>query len=379
MAEASTGDKTEKASQQKQRKAREEGQVVRSRDLATAIGILASLKLFVWLLPGYLVDFRALFAMAFVPLDGEGSVDNVFSAVFASSVALLLQMLLPLFVVPLCIVLGSLVPGGWVASTSHWAPKMERLSPAKNLGRLFSGKHAFELATSIGKAGVLGWVLVHVGRSTVGTYVRLQHAPLGQALEQGALLMLDGLMALCSVFVIFAVIDVPAQAFFFAKGQRMSKQDLKEEHKSSEGRPEVRQRIRQLQQQISRRSVRKTVPTADVVIVNPEHYAVALKYDADRAEAPFVVAKGVDEMALFIRQVAREHHIETLELAPLARAIYHTSQVQQQIPVQLYQAVSQVLNYVLQLKAFRTGQRTAQPQFPNEVVVPPHMSEVSPR
>ncbi|MFM9436400.1 flagellar biosynthesis protein FlhB [Janthinobacterium sp. CG_23.3] len=379
MADASGGDKTEKASHQKLRKSREEGQVVRSRDLATAIGILASLKLFVFLLPGYMEDFRALFAMAFLPLDGDGTLDNAFSGVFASSVSLLVTMLLPLFVVPLFVVLGSLVPGGWVVSTKHWAPKMERLSPAKNLGRLFGGKHAFELATSVAKAGVLGWVLVHVGRDTVGAYVRLQHAPLQVAMAQGAGLMLDGLMSLCAVFVIFAVVDVPAQAFFFAKGQRMSKQELKEEHKTSEGRPEVRQRIRQLQQQISRRSVRKTVPTADVVIVNPEHYAVALKYDAGRAEAPFVVAKGVDEMALFIRQVAREHGIETLELAPLARAIYHTSQVQQQIPVQLYQAVSQVLNYVLQLQAFRTGQRTAQPPFPNEVAVPSHLSEVSPR
>jgi flagellar biosynthetic protein FlhB len=159
----------------------------------------------------------------------------------------------------------------------------------------------------------------------------------------------------------------------------MSKQDMKEEHKSSEGRPEVKQRVRQLQHQMARRSVRKTVPTADVVIVNPEHYAVALKYDEDRAEAPFVVAKGVDEMALYIKQVAKENDIEILPLAPLARAIYNTSQVQQQIPVQLYQAVSQVLNYVLQLKAFRTGRRSAQPLFPNEVVVPSHLSEVPPQ
>jgi flagellar biosynthetic protein FlhB len=189
-------------------------------------------------------------------------------------------------------------------------------------------------------------------------------------------MMFDGLMAMVVVFVLFAVVDVPVQAFLFAKNQRMSKQDVKEEHKSSEGRPEVRQRIRQLQHQLARRSVRKTVPTADVVIVNPEHYAVALKYDTKRAEAPFVVAKGVDEMALYIRQLAREHGIETLALPPLARAIYNTSQVQQQIPAALYQAVSQVLNYVLQLNAFRAGRRQAPPRFPNEVAVPPHLSEV---
>jgi flagellar biosynthetic protein FlhB len=377
MAESS-GDKTEKASQQKLRKAREEGQVVRSRDLSTALGILISLKLVVMLLPGYLLDFRELFAMVFLPLDAQGAIDNAISTVFTSALALLIKMVLPLFVVPFAIVLGAMVPGGWVLSTKNWMPKMSRLSPASNLGRLVSPKHWFEVATSVGKAAVLGIVLIHVSRAGVNGYVQLQAMPMNEAMVQGAGLMLDGLMSLVSVFILFAVIDVPAQAFFFAKGQRMSKQDMKEEHKSSEGRPEVKQRVRQLQQQLARRSVRKTVPTADVVIVNPEHYAVALKYDDDRAEAPFVVAKGVDEMALYIKQVAQENGIEIMPLAPLARAIYNTSQVQQQIPVQLYQAVSQVLNYVLQLKAFRTGRRSAQPLFPTEVAVPSHLSEVSP-
>src|SRR5471030_1306149 len=278
MAGTSTGDKTEKASQQKLKKSRQEGQVVRSRDLASAIGILVSLKLFVWLLPGYYAGFLEIFHESFAPFDSRGALDNAQSMLFSNAMWLLIKMVLPLFVVPL--------------------------------------------------------------------------------------------------FVVFAIIDVPAQAFFFAKSQRMSKHDMKEEHKSNEGRPEVKNRIRQLQRAMARRSARKTVPTADVVIVNPEHYAVALKYDEARAEAPYVIAKGVDEMALYIRQIAEEHKIEVLPLAPLARAIYNTSQVNQQIPVQLYQAVSQVLNYVLQLQAFRTGRRAAQPAFPNEMVIPSAMSEV---
>jgi flagellar biosynthetic protein FlhB len=377
MADNGTGgDKTEKASAQKIRKAREEGQVVRSRDLATAIGILASLKLFVYLLPSYLESFRALFRLVFVPLGAAGAIENAVSVVFAAAGALLVKMVLPLLAVPLSIVIASMVPGGWVVSTSNWAPKFNRLSPISNLGNLFSQKHAIGVATAIGKAVVLGVVLVHTMRAGVAGWVDLQRLPLGDALVRGATMMFDGLMAMVAVFVIFAVIDVPLQAFLFAKNQRMSKQEVKEEHKSSEGRPEVRQRIRQLQQQMARRSVNKTVPTADVVIVNPQHYAVALKYDTKRAEAPFVVAKGVDEMALYIRRVAKDHKIETLEIPPLARAIYNTSQVQQQIPAQLYQAVSQVLNYVLQLNAFRDGRRQAPPRFPNEVAVPPHLSEV---
>lgn len=378
MAEASTGDKTEKATPQKLKKSRQKGQVVRSRDLSTAIGILASMSIFVYLVPSYLEDFRGLFAHSFLPLHSEGALDNALSVAFISALLLLIKMILPLFAVPLCILLGSLVPGGWVISGDHLRPKLERLSPAKNLGRLVSPKHGFEVLTTIAKATTLALVLLHVSRGNADAFLHLQSLTLDQALVDGAGMMMDGLMALCTVFILFALIDVPAQAFFFMRNQRMSKRDIKDEHKNSEGRPELKQRIRQLQQQIARRSVRKTVPTADVVIVNPEHYAVALKYDEQRAEAPYVVAKGLDEMALYIRRVALEHQIEVLELAPLARAIYHTSQVQQQIPAALYKAVSQVLNYVLQLHAFRTGRRPAQPAFPNEISVPSHLSEAVP-
>ena len=378
MADSGTGgDKTEKPSAQKLKKAREEGQVVRSRDLSTAVGILVSLKLLSMMLPGYLEDFRSLFRMVYAPLGEAGSIENAMSVVFTGALVLLAKMVLPLAAVPAAILAASVFPGGWVMSTKNMAPRMDRLSPLKNLGNLFSQKHWIGFATSAAKAVVLGVVLWFVSRSGMKAYVELQRMPLGDAIAHGSGLMLDAMMALVAVFVIFALIDVPVQKFMFMRNQRMSKQEVKEEHKSNEGKPEVKQRIRQLQHQLAQRSVRKTVPTADVVIVNPQHYAVALKYDTNRAEAPFVVAKGVDEMALYIKQVAREHRIETLELPPLARAIYNTSQVQQQIPAQLYQAVSQVLNYVLQLNAFRAGRRQAPPRFPNEVVVPSHLSEVS--
>ena len=377
MADNTGGDKTEKASSQKLKKAREQGQVVRSKDLATAVGILASLKLFVFLLPGYLESFRALFRLVYAPLGAAGSMENAMSVVWGGACALLVKMVLPLLGVPLAIVASSMVPGGFVVSTSNLMPRFDKFSPVKNLGQLGSAKHWTGVATSVAKAVVLAIVLVHVVRSALGAWLDLQRMPLSDALLHGAGLMFDGLMALVAVFLLFALIDVPLQSFLFARGQRMSKQEVKEEYKSTEGKPEVKARIRQLQQQLARRNVNKTVPTADVVIVNPEHYAVALKYDLERAEAPFVVAKGVDEMALYIKSVAAKHRIETITLPPLARAIYNTSQVQQQIPAQLYQAVSQVLNYVLQLNAFRAGRRQAPPRFPNEVAVPAHLSEVS--
>lgn len=371
----SGGDKTEKPSAQKLKKARQEGQVVRSRDLATAVGILISLKLFALMAPGYLEDMRHLFRLVFVPTGAAGDIENALSTVFGAAAMLLVQMVLPLLAIPLAIVVAGFVPGGFIASGKNLQPKFSRFNPITNLGNLFSQKHWVGFFTSLGKAVMLGVVLWMASRASMKAYVELQRMPLTDAIAAGSSLAFDALMAMVAVFVVFALIDVPVQHFLFMRNQRMSKQEIKEEHKSNEGRPEVKQRIRQLQQQLARRSVRSTVPTADVVIVNPEHYAVALKYDTARAEAPFVVAKGVDEMALYIRQVAKENNVETLTLPPLARAIYNTSQVQQQIPAQLYQAVSQVLNYVLQLNAFRTGRRQAPPRFPHEMDVPSHLSE----
>ena len=378
MADNTGGDKTEKASAQKLKKAREQGHVVRSKDLATAVGIVASLKLFAFMLPDYLESFRSLFRLVYAPLGAAGSMENAMTVVWSGAAVLLVKMVLPLAGVPLAIIAASMVPGGWVVSTNNLIPKFERFSPVKNLGNLASGKHWTTFATSVAKAVLLAVVLVHVVRSALSAWVNLQRMPLPDALLHGGGMMFDGLMALVAVFVLFALIDVPLQAFMFARSQRMSKQEVKEEYKSTEGKPEIRARIRQLQQQMARRNVNKTVPTADVVIVNPEHYAVALKYDTKRAEAPFVVAKGIDEMALYIRSVAAKHQIETIALPPLARAIYNTSQVQQQIPAALYQAVSQVLNYVLQLNAFRAGRRQAAPRFPSDVAVPAALSEVSP-
>jgi flagellar biosynthetic protein FlhB len=378
MADNTGGDKSEKASAQKLKKAREQGHVVRSKDLATAVGILVSLKLFVFLIPDYLESFRSLFRLVYAPLGAAGSLENAMTVVWSGAAMLLVKMVLPLAGVPLAIIVASMVPGGWVFSTSNLMPKFERFSPVKNLGNLASGKHWTSFATSVAKAALLAVVLVHVVRSALSAWVNLQRMPLPDALLHGGGMMFDGLMALVAVFVLFALIDVPLQTFLFARSQRMSKQEVKEEYKSTEGKPEIRARIRQLQQQMARRNVNKTVPTADVVIVNPEHYAVALKYDTKRAEAPYVVAKGIDEMALYIRQIAAKHEIETIALPPLARAIYNTSQVQQQIPAALYQAVSQVLNYVLQLNAFRAGRRQAPPRFPNDVAVPAALSEVPP-
>ncbi|WP_153099466.1 flagellar type III secretion system protein FlhB [Paraburkholderia hayleyella] len=370
MSQSQTGDKTEKASPQKLRKAKQEGQVSRSRDIATAIGIFVSLKLIFALAPGWLQQMKSLFALSMADLSGVNGLDNAMSRLFPATLLLIAQMLAPLALVPLCIVFGSLFPGGWIMSHKNFMPKGNRLNPLSNLKRLVSRKHYIQVGTTVLKAVALSTVLWTVCRANLEHFVHLQGATLLDALTGGAELFLNSTLALSGVLIAFALIDVPVQRVLFMREQRMSKRDIKDEMKNSEGRPEVKSRIRQIQRQFARQGIRKTVPGADVVIVNPTHYAVALKYDESRAQAPFVVAKGIDETALLIREVARQHGVEVLELPPLARAVYHTSQVNQQIPAALYRAVAQVLSYVLQINAFQQGLSPHRPLMPNAFDIP---------
>ncbi|MCQ4143781.1 flagellar type III secretion system protein FlhB [Vogesella sp. AC12] len=374
MAEAHNGDKTEKASPHKLREARKQGQVPRSKDVATAVGIVVAVWLSFWQMPDWLADFRRLFALAFASLGGRGTLENVWSMLFAGSLTLLVKMLLPLLVIPLLIVVFSMLPGGWIFVGQHFFPQLKRLNPLSHLGRVVSAKHASEVGKSILKALLLGGVLYGVALSAMQDFFALQDLPLDEALAAAGARLLQALLALAAVFVLFAVIDLPLQWLLFQREQRMSKQDLKDEYKKTEGSPQIKQRIRQVQQQLAQRGLRKSVPTADVIIVNPTHYAVALKYDEDRAEAPFIIAKGVDEMALCIGRIAAEHDIAVLTIPPLARAVYHTTQVNQQIPAPLYRAVAQVLTYVLQLKAFRSGKRRLRPTLPDDLPVPAHLA-----
>jgi len=370
MADPSQDDKSEKASAQKLRKSREQGQVTRSRDWTTALGIFLCLQLIVFLLPGYLEDFRELFARSFVPMPRAGDLENANSTLFSASMILLFKMVAPLSILPLLVAIGSLFPGGWVMSLTPMKPKFDKLNPLSYFKRMFAQRHLLETLASMLKATALIATLWWVARGSVADYLQLQTRSLPDAISGAADLMLGGVMALCAVFIVFAIIDLPVQTFVFMREQRMTKREVKEEHKSNEGRPEIKQRIRQIQQKMSRGAVHKAVPSADVVIVNPEHYAVAVKYDEKRAQAPFVIAKGVDEMALFIKAVAIEHDVEVVTLPPLARAIYNTSQVNQQIPAALYEAVASVLAYVLQIQAFRKGRRNVLPTLPSDLSFP---------
>lgn len=353
----SAQEKTEEASQQKLKKSREDGQVSRSKDLSTTLSLLATLIALKFCVEHFYDGLKQGFALSFIDFRrSEIGLDDL-PLVLGHHLVLLITTLLPLLVTPLLVVLFSMIPGGWIFSSKNFMPKFSKLNPITGLGRIFLLQNWTELAKSLLKIAVLVGVALYQLQAALPGLLALQRGDVRSAIATAFGTFYDITLSLLVVFILFSVIDIPIQYFFFKKKLRMTKQERKEEHKNQEGRPEVKARIRQLQRQLVHRQISKSIKSADVVIVNPVHFAVALRYDPKKAQAPYVVAKGLDETALYIRKLAQAHDLEVLELPPLARAIYATTQVNQQIPAQLYKAVAHVLTYILQLKAWRSGRR----------------------
>ncbi|EHW65405.1 flhB HrpN YscU SpaS family protein [Escherichia coli DEC9E] len=269
------------------------------------------------------------------------------------------KFILTLLPMPAAALLSSLVPGGWLFLPKKILPDFSKISPLKGIERLFSSEHLAETGKMTVKSVVVLVMLWVSLRNNFASFLGLQALPFKLAMNEGLSLYACVMRNFVILFIFFALIDVPLAKALFTKGLKMTKQELKEEYKNQEGKPEVKARVRRLQRQLAMGQIRKVVPKANVVITNPTHYAVALQYDSSRAAAPFVVAKGTDEIALYIRQVAAENQVEVVKFPRLARSVYYTTQVNQQIPFQLYRAIAHVLTYVLQMKHWREG---AQPR-----------------
>ncbi|MCP1621764.1 flagellar biosynthesis protein FlhB [Pseudomonas nitroreducens] len=365
----SAQEKTEEASQQKLKKSREDGQVSRSKDLSTTLSLLATLVALKFCVEHFYDGIKQGFALSFIDLrHSEIGLDDL-PLVLGHHLVLFITTLLPLLVTPLLVVLFSMIPGGWIFSSKNFMPKLSKLNPITGLGRIFSLQNWTELAKSLLKIAVLILVALYQLHGALPGLLALQRSNVHSAIAAAFGTFYNITLSLLVVFILFSLIDIPIQYFFFKKKLRMTKQERKEEHKNQEGRPEVKARIRQMQRQLVHRQIGKSIKTADVVIVNPVHFAVALRYDPKKAQAPYVVAKGLDETALYIRKLAKAQELEVIELPPLARAIYATTQVNQQIPAQLYKAVAHVLTYILQLKAWRSGRRE-RPELIRNVPIP---------
>ena len=367
MAENEDGqEKTEEPTQKRIDDAREKGDIPRSKELGTMALLLASIAS-AMLFGRMLVEHMSGMLSFNFSLDRDAIFDvskmfehlglSVFDAFMGVSGFFALTFLATL--------ISPIALGGWNFSSKALAPKFDRLNPLSGIKRMFSMKALVELVKAIAKFGLVGtfgvvslW-MIHNDLLQLGTSdIRVA---IGDALE----LLMWVFLVMCMALVIIAAIDAPYQLYEYNNKLKMTLQEIKDEMKNTEGKPEVKGRIRQLQREIAQRSMMSAVPDADVVITNPTHYSVALKYDGDVREAPIVVAKGADFVALKIREIANEHDVPLLPAPALARALYYSTEVDEEIPTGLYTAIAQVLAYVFQLKRHKTH-RDPKPEQPAE-------------
>jgi flagellar biosynthetic protein FlhB len=286
-----------------------------------------------------------------------------------------LLALVPVFIaLTLATLLSPVALGGWMFSVKPMMPKFERLDPIAGLQRMFSVRSLVELLKAIAKVLVVGGAALLLLWSLRGDVIAMAQEPLESAIHHASYLVLWSALALSASTLLIAAVDVPFQLFDHAGKLRMTMQQVRDELKESEGRPEVKSRIRQLQREMAKARMMSAVPKADVVITNPTHYAVALRYDVERAGAPLMVAKGADLVAFRIREIAQANGVPVVSSPRLARAIFHTTELDQEVPAALYLAVAQVLAYVFHLRNWRRMGGKA-PQMPGEFDIPEGMDE----
>ena len=352
MAESENGgERTEEPSQRRLDQARERGQVPRSRELsnfATMIGGSAALIAVGVPLAGCLRDvMRNSLGFDTRTLSDPGSMMTAVTQAIWSAISSVLPIFGALIAVTL---LASIALGGWNFSPAAMTPDFTRMSPLAGITRLFGLRGATELGKALLKFAAVGLVCAGIVSYMFADVMSLGQMPIRAAIARGAWLTARAFVMLSASLALVAAIDVPLQLFQFKRSLRMTRQELRDEAKESDGRPETKQRIRRLQQQIARRRMMSKVPAADVVIVNPTHFAVALKYDPRNMRAPRVVAKGRDLVAANIRRIAEEHRVPVFESPKLARALYKTTDLDQEIPAGLYVAVAQVMSYIFRLR-----------------------------
>jgi len=364
-AEAETGgERTEEPSQRRLQEARERGQLPRSRELtnfASMIGGSAALVA----IGGTVAAHMAQMMRRSLTIDAGAlrTTDSMTHSLGEACVTAV-TAILPVFgALVVMVLLASVVLGGWNFSAQALAPDFSRLSPLSGLKRLFGLHGVSELAKALLKCFVVGAVCAGIVSWIFGDVLALGHMEPRAAVSRGAGLLSSAFVWLCGSLALVAIVDVPLQLFQFKRQLRMTRQELRDESKEMDGRPETKQRIRQMQQTLARRRMMHKVPAADVVIVNPTHFAVALKYDPQKMRAPVVLAKGVDLVAQNIRRIAEENRVPIFEAPPLARALYRSTDLNKEIPNGLYVAVAQVLSYIFRV-------RTLNPTIAARVVKP---------
>ena len=351
-----SSDRTEEPTARRLKRARDDGQVARSNELPAAAVMICSVlvlltvgevwfkQLSVYFAAGFSFDRKLLESPMLLP------------AAFGSQMLHGLLLILPLMLTTVVVaILASGATGGFLFSLSSVLPKLSKLSPISGFKRMFGANAAVELLKSILKMVLIGTVLFNLLNHHFLELMSLGSMALEPALGKAGSLISESVMWLTLCLVLIALIDVPYQKYSFMKRRRMTKQEIKDEHKDMEGRPEVKAQIRRRQREVATARMMQKVKEADVIITNPEHFAVALSYDPTSDGAPLLLAKGVDHTAARIREEAKAHGIEIFAAPELARALYFTTELDQPIPEALYFSVAQVIAYVFSLAQVNPG------------------------
>lgn len=374
MAENENGtDKSEEPTAKRLRESREKGQLARSRELNTVAvtlgGIGGLLASGAGLAGSLMMMMQGSFDLSREVLLDESSMVRL----LMSSGILALDAIMPLLIVLLIVsIVGPVSLGGWLFSAKAMAPKFSRMNPGAGLKRMFSAKALVELLKALGKFLVVLTVALLVLNAYQDDLLSIAKQPLELAIAHSVEIVGWCALWMACGLILIAAVDIPFQLWDNKKKLMMTKQEVKDEYKDSEGKPEVKSRIRQLQRDAAQRRMMQAVPEADVVITNPTHFAVALKYDGGKGGAPLLVAKGGDFVALKIREIAQEHQVTVLESPALARAVYYSTELEQEIPAGLYLAVAQVLAYVYQLRQYQSG-KGKRPEPLNDLPIPPDL------
>ena len=352
MAEEQQGqERTEQPTAKRLTEARKKGQVARSRELNTLLVMLAS-AIALWMLSGPAVSGITEIMSAALSLEGDVlKTPELIPAHLGNVLLSALLLITPFLLITVVAALaGPAIMGGLLFSPEAVAFKLEKLDPIKGLGRVFSTKGLIELVKALLKFFLILGVAVLVYKFMEREVMALIRFDVIEGIVRSGSMIMLALVLLSATLVLIAAIDVPYQLWSHNKQMKMTKQEIKDESKETDGRPEVKARVRQLQHEVSQRRMLQDVPDADVVITNPTHYSVALKYDTEGSGAPRVIAKGQDLIALKIRSIAMEHGVTIYEEPPLARALHGTTEIGDEIPGPLFLAVARVLAYVFHLK-----------------------------
>ncbi len=365
----SSAEKSEEPTQKRLDKAKEDGQSVRSKELDTTAMLLAGASGLLLTGPDIATSLAGVMRDNFSY--AENNLDE--AAMFANlgqSLANALFACLPVFAALVTIaVLTPAVLGGWNLTFKAITPKASRMNPMSGLGRMFGPKALIELAKAIAKVLTVGSFAALIIFINMEAILSLHRESPIDAMQHAVNLVGWAFLFIAAAMIFITAVDIPIQLFQHSQKLRMTLQQVKDEMKDTDGRPEIKQKIRQLQQQMASNRMMQDVPMADVVITNPEHYSVALRYDQEIDGAPVVLAKGADLVALKIREIAGEHEIPIVSAPPLARAVYFNTDIGGEIPSGLYVAVAQVLAYIYQLRQWSRGQ-IKKPKLNNKFDIP---------